>query len=1109
MFKPTKNLHGCSSWGADSKEVVDNEGFTLVQRPNKSGNPGEGVSMMDSNFAATSPPTIPIKNAFAPLLEFANEVNATVPTMPSTMPSINRLNTIAFETFPRELFHQYADDEALFLANEQIKTFKLSKVKKNKRQRDHKHSKSLRKIIQILENQRLPQHAQYVKGLTEIFNEAGAIQQQVLANIIHLTTEPSNKKPCKQQNVRQYANPCTTCSKAGHPIHDCTTITHEPIKTSPMIVNPQPSPTSVIDPILAPNKLKPLTHLIDDMSFNEADFANGYFAAPVDRNARSPSPSHFIKLAHDDLSLSSLPPLEPITDDHSFSSMPPLLPPRQSSISTSNSYLEPITDIENESIFIENKIINFKEAINSTQNSIKHHLVAIEQNTNELNHDAATLSELATDWLALQRRRQVHMRRLDNELTLKTIHSIDQSHLREEQRLKKLFDDAKEAITALDEQNWTAAMTGASLHSTLQNFTAALGDLCWDSPFSPHFETETKGGLLSGGGSGGAVEMPKMLVTPPTLLRCGSPFNIDDHGPKPTIQIAASANANANQPPTKKVHKSQRSAPIPVPKFNQNYQHDFYEHDAETDVGAIWACVQRIHELQPRPQTPPFQSPTSKLPNKPSNFIPTKKSSSSDDMQVSTSTESTNTAHQYCNSNNKSSLNKRRFESAMMAIEVPPPSDFPSDESAVPNAAPTAHPSSTPTNATAIPSVTATDTPNSQDIPKEPTEEELAEFAEMIRNAGEQMPPNSRFRSFFEDVSFFAKAAAARALAEGDNCSPIKLEDEDENSGTVHLPDTSQLGPSDSFLHRIVDESTRDDNIKQLLPELLSLYLCNNPDSTKKNADSDKNNDVDIIDLPTLQRKLLKDAEHRKLRTLFYQRNPINRREQFTTWLMDLSLILNSHTQTSALITLTGDITAFHDPTCDANQAVFALVHAYCDRHFKNLLMRTPGRGDAALQLLQMHCARVSNVDRNYYNRQFLSTTMHSHETITVYLKRFTDVLQKSRNAGNTYSDSELIDTLLSSMQYVTNPLYLSAKAELLTRRQRNDNTLTFADVETQLLAIDESHVCYRNYGTYSPREHANHIRHNQSPLTNTAHTMATAPAHNTTIHTDPPATMV
>ena len=99
------------------------------------------------------------------------------------------------------------------------------------------------------------------------------------------------------------------------------------------------------------------------------------------------------------------------------------------------------------------------------------------------------------------------------------------------------------------------------------------------------------------------------------------------------------------------------------------------------------------------------------------------------------------------------------------------------------------------------------------------------------------------------------------------------------------------------------------------------------------------------------------------------------------------------------------------------------LVHSYCDRHFKNLLIRTPKKGDAALQLLQLHCAQISTVDKNYYNREFLSTSMYSQETVTLYLKHFIDALHQSCQAGNTYTEKELIDTLLGGMQHVTNPL--------------------------------------------------------------------------------------
>ena len=73
---------------------------------------------------------------------------------------------------------------------------------------------------------------------------------------------------------------------------------------------------------------------------------------------------------------------------------------------------------------------------------------------------------------------------------------------------------------------------------------------------------------------------------------------------------------------------------------------------------------------------------------------------------------------------------------------------------------------------------------------------------------------------------------------------------------------------------------------------------------------------------------------------------------------------------------------------------------------------------------------------------------MYSQETITLYLKWFLELLYQSQQAGNNYTETELIDTLLGDMQHITNQLYLSAKAELLTRCQRNVPMISFADVE-------------------------------------------------------------
>ena len=151
---------------------------------------------------------------------------------------------------------------------------------------------------------------------------------------------------------------------------------------------------------------------------------------------------------------------------------------------------------------------------------------------------------------------------------------------------------------------------------------------------------------------------------------------------------------------------------------------------------------------------------------------------------------------------------------------------------------------------------TGTDT-TSVDIPKE----DIDEFVELLDNTFNNLPESSRFRSFFHDVSHFARTAATRAANFNVENKGNDGTDEEKGNNTPSgdgkskfsddfLTASRSLDKSDQFLSRLVGNCSSDERYKDLLPELLSLYLDSKQDNNNKKGNS---LDASIIDLPSLQ----------------------------------------------------------------------------------------------------------------------------------------------------------------------------------------------------------------------------------------------------------------
>ena len=122
----------------------------------------------------------------------------------------------------------------------------------------------------------------------------------------------------------------------------------------------------------------------------------------------------------------------------------------------------------------------------------------------------------------------------------------------------------------------------------------------------------------------------------------------------------------------------------------------------------------------------------------------------------------------------------------------------------------------------------------------------------------------------------------------------------------------------------------------------------------------------------------------------------------------------------------------------------------------KRVISRCNEQGDAALILIQSHCATVTEVDKNHYSKLLSQVTMIQGETITKYLGRFLYARHNSEHVGNSHDNNYLIDSFLAGMATCKDPFYMTECAMFMTRRQQGE-VITFTELETKFLSLDET----------------------------------------------------
>jgi hypothetical protein len=131
--------------------------------------------------------------------------------------------------------------------------------------------------------------------------------------------------------------------------------------------------------------------------------------------------------------------------------------------------------------------------------------------------------------------------------------------------------------------------------------------------------------------------------------------------------------------------------------------------------------------------------------------------------------------------------------------------------------------------------------------------------------------------------------------------------------------------------------------------------------------------------------------------------------------------------ESTASVYSNNTIVPFSNPSCIGNQALYMLITAPVDNFYRHMLHSLDGFGDKALQKLSSYCANVAMIDKSYYHHQFTTLHLLDNESVTHFLKNFVITQTKAEIAGNTYSDADIVDLILATLNSTSKTKYLVA----------------------------------------------------------------------------------
>ena len=92
-------------------------------------------------------------------------------------------------------------------------------------------------------------------------------------------------------------------------------------------------------------------------------------------------------------------------------------------------------------------------------------------------------------------------------------------------------------------------------------------------------------------------------------------------------------------------------------------------------------------------------------------------------------------------------------------------------------------------------------------------------------------------------------------------------------------------------------------------------------------------------------------------------------------------------------------------------------MNAYIDAYSLRIIYEYPGDGVKAISLLKSQCANTTFYDQSIYNRLFPQVAHKGGESEINYIKRVHNAKALEISVGNSYSEDQMMFTLLENSQ--------------------------------------------------------------------------------------------
>ena len=90
-------------------------------------------------------------------------------------------------------------------------------------------------------------------------------------------------------------------------------------------------------------------------------------------------------------------------------------------------------------------------------------------------------------------------------------------------------------------------------------------------------------------------------------------------------------------------------------------------------------------------------------------------------------------------------------------------------------------------------------------------------------------------------------------------------------------------------------------------------------------------------------------------------------------------------------------------------------MHANIDVNSRRLIAEFPKYGIKCIEKLPSHCANMTFADKSRYDRTFQQVTHKGGESAINYIKRFQNAQVLSVSVGNSYSEDQIMHTLMDN----------------------------------------------------------------------------------------------